>query len=183
MTTDVDLLVSRRDFNHIKAGIGRHGYMVQQFPHVLKVYIPGEPVSVADIVVHESDCVLSAAFSTRVPGVILGFPASVVQRGVFVAMKFQAVVTLRRLPRDRTHDVLDIRGVLQKEFGPEDERQAIEFARMMHPGAEAELKTLICDLRNGRWPMVARRAENRRTLLVRSGLAALRRRGGPSRHG
>jgi hypothetical protein len=177
MTTDVDMLVSSRFVIQIQAGLERRGYVVGRFPYLLKMYVPGEPVSAGDLVLQESNCVLRAAFLATTPGVILGIPVNVVRRGVFVALKFQAAVTPRRHSSDKVRDVLDIRGVLEKEFGPEDERLAVEIAGKMYPGAVADFEALIKDVRCGRWPKVARRAAIHSGLLVRRGLATLGRRG------
>jgi hypothetical protein len=182
VTADVDLLVSRRFIEPIQAVLERRGYVVRQFPYLVKMYVPGEPESVGDLVVQESNGVLSAAFVATTPGVILGLPVSVVRRGVFVALKFHAAVTARRQPRDRIRDVLDICGVLEKEFEPRDERLAVEIAGKMYPGAGADLEGLIDDLRCGRWPRIARRAAIHTALLLRRGLATPGRRGALSMH-
>ncbi len=48
----------------------------------------------------------------------------------------------------------DIAGVLERGFGPQDERAALQLARTMFPGAEAGLASLLDDLRHGCWPRV-----------------------------
>jgi hypothetical protein len=179
-TTDVDLLVSRRFIKVIKAGLQRRGYMLREFPFLVKMYVPGEPVSVGDFVIEESNSVLRKAFAATTPAVILGSTVNVVRRGALVALKFQAVITPRRRPGDRIADVMDIRAVIAREFGPEDERLAAELAAMMYPRAAADLESLLKDLRSGRWPKIARRAAIRSGLLVRNGRAAVGR-GGFSR--
>lgn len=175
-TKDVDLLVSRRFIEQLQAGLMRRGYEVRQFQFLMKIYVPGESESVGDFVVYESNAVLRAAFAATTPGEILGLPVSVVRRGVFVAMKFQSAISPRRCSRDRTLDVVDIRGVLEREFGPQDFRLAVEIAKKMYPGAVADLESLIDDLRHGRWPKVTLRAETQAGLLLRRGLASLQRR-------
>ena len=98
------------------------------------------------------------------------------RRGVFVALKFLATSGPVRRSKDRTCNVLDIRGVLEKEFGSQDERLPAEFASKMYPGVVADLESLIRDVRHGRWPKVARRASIHSGLLVGRGLAPVGRR-------
>lgn len=172
-TADVDLLVSRRFIQPIQVRIKRRGYVVQQFPYILKMFVPGESKSAGDLVVQETNCVLSSAFAATAPGLILGFPVNVVRRGVFVALKFQAATTSRRRLRDRIRDVLDIRGVLEKEFGPQDEQLAAEIAGKMYPGATKDLEGLVKDVRCGRWPQSARTAAIHSGLLLRRGFSTL----------
>jgi hypothetical protein len=176
-TGDVDMIVPTRFFGPLQAGLEQRGYDVRHFAYLMKIYRRGEPESVGDFVMLETNPVLRAAFAATAPGEILGLPVSVVRRGVFVALKFEAAVTPKRRPKDRALDVADIRGVLEREFGPEDERLAAEIAGKMHPGAVTDLGALLDDLRNGRWPTVVRRAEMRAALLVRRGLAPLVTRG------
>jgi hypothetical protein len=174
-TRDVDLLVSKRYVEDLRTGLVRRGYAVRQFPFLVKMYIPGEPTAVGDFVMYESNAVLRAAFLGTTPAEILGVPVSVVRRGVFVALKFESSISVRRPSRDKRIDVLDIRAVLAKDFGPEDVRLAVEMARRMYPGAVADLESLLDDMRHGRWPRVTLRAERGMSLLLRSGLARLRR--------
>jgi hypothetical protein len=176
LTHDVDVLVSNRSIKLVQAALERRGYWARPFPYVVKIYHQGERESVADFVIQESNAVLRAAFVATMPGEILGFPVSIVRRGVFVALKFQAATTPRRQSRDRTHDVVDVIGVIEKEFGPEDERLAVELAAKMYPGAGADLMAMIDDVRRGQWPRVVLRAARRSGLLVRRGLALSRRR-------
>lgn len=173
-TADVDLLVSCPDIQLLQAALERRGYEVRRFPFLLKMYVPGEPESAGDFVVQDSNIVLREAFAAKTPGEILGFPVNVVRRGVFVALKFQAAVTSIRRLRDRTNDLVDIRGVIEKEFGPDDELLATGLAAKMYRGGAADLKALIEDVRHGRWPRIALRAARRSGLLVRRGLAPLR---------
>jgi hypothetical protein len=175
-TADVDMLVSRRFLEPLQAGLERRGYEVRQFPHLLKMYPRGARESKGDLVVQESSDVLRAAFAGATPAEILGLPVSVVRRGALVALKFQAATTPRRRSGDRALDVNDIRGVLEKEFGPEDERLALEIAGMMYARAGADLRSLLDDLRHGRWPKVTRRAGMEAGMLLRRGLSPLRRR-------
>jgi hypothetical protein len=170
-TADVDVLVSRCFIKHISARIEQRGYLVREFQHLLKMYVPGELKSAGDIVVQETNSVLSAAFLATAPGLIFGLPVKIVKRGVFVALKFQAATTLRRRLRDRIRDVQDIRQVLEKEFGPQDQQLASDIAAKMYPGAEKQLEGLITDLRYGRWPQAARRAAIHSRLLVRRGIS------------
>lgn len=175
-TRDADLLVSRRFIERLQAGLVRRGYEVRQFQGLMKMYVPGEPESVGDCVAHESNAVLGAAFLATTPAEILGLPVRVVRRGVFVALKFESAISPRRCSRDRTLDVVDIRGVLEKEFGPQDFQLAVDIAGKMYPGAVADLESLIHDLRHGRWPKVTLRAGTQAGLLLRRGLVPLQRR-------
>ena len=170
-TADIDMLVSRNCIVPLQTAVERRGYAVRHFPYLMRMYLHGEPQSVGDFVMLEANAVLRAAFATATPGEILGLPLNVVQRGVFVALKFEAAVTLKRRQQDRALDVADIRGVLRKEFGPQDERLAFAIAGRMRPGAVSDLGALLDDLRQGRWPRVVRRAELQTGLLLRRGLA------------
>jgi hypothetical protein len=175
-TADVDMLVSRKSFEPLKAALPQRGYQVRQFQYVLKMSRPGEPKPVGDFVVVETNAVLQAAFEGRTPAKILELPVNIVQRGAFVALKFEAAVQSRRLSRAAL-DVHDIRGVVEREFGPLDEQAAAALAGKMYHGAVADLAWLIDDLRHGRWPRVVTRAHLRAALLQRQGFSVLRRRG------
>jgi hypothetical protein len=175
-TSDVDMLVPRSAFEPLKRELEQRGYDVRQFPFLLKIVPRGEREPVGDLVVAESNAVVKAAFAARVPTAILGLAVSVVPRGVFVALKFEAAVRSRRLSKDRVGDLHDIHGVLERGFSPQDEQLAVELAGKMFPGAVADLASVLDDLRDGRWPRVVMRAEMRAALLRRQGTAALRRR-------
>jgi hypothetical protein len=153
-TVDVDLLVPKRFMKRLQAALERRGYEVRTFPDMMRVYVSGEPESVADLVVQEANPVLRAAFAATTPGAILGLPVSVVRRGAFVALKFHAAVSPTRQLMDKMQDVVDIGRVLEKEFGPEDERLAVQIAGKMYPGAVADLEELIDDVRHGRRPKI-----------------------------
>ncbi len=153
-TVDVDLLVSKRFIKRLQGALTRRGYEVRAFPDMLRVYGAGETESAADLLVLESNPVLRAAFAATRPGEILGLPVQVVQRGAFVALKFHAALSPTRPPTDKLQDVVDIGRVLEKEFGPDDERLACEIAAKMYPGATADLLELIADVRNGRIPKI-----------------------------
>jgi len=85
---------------------------------------------------------------------MLGLRVNVVRRGAFIALKFHAAVSPTRQLVDKMQDVVDIVRVLEREFGPEDERLAAGIADKMYPGAVAELKELIDDVRHGRRPKI-----------------------------
>lgn len=51
-------------------------------------------------------------------------------------------------------DVVDIARVLEKKFGPEDERLAVAIVGKMYPGAVADFQELIDDVRHGRRPKI-----------------------------
>jgi hypothetical protein len=174
-TGDVDLLVPRSAFGPLKAALERREYEVREFPYLLKMYPRHERGAVGDFVVAESNAVVQAAFAARAPAEILGLPVSVVPRGVFVALKFEAAVRSWRPSKDRTGDVHDIHGVLMRGFGAYDERIAAELAGKMYAGAVPELASFLDDLRRGRWPRVVVRAEMGASLLRRHGLSTLRR--------
>ena len=153
-TVDVDLLVPKRFMKRLQAALERRGYEVRTFPDMMRMYVPGEPESVGDLVTHEANPVLRAAFAATTPVTMLGLPVSVVRRGAFVALKFHAALSPTRQLGDKIQDVADIVRVLEKEFGPEDERLAFEIAAKMHPGAVADLEELIDDVRHGRRPKI-----------------------------
>lgn len=153
-TVDVDLLVPKRFMKRLRAALERRGYEVRAFPDMVRMYVPGEPESVGDLVVNEANPVLRAAFAATTPGEILGLPVSVVRRGAFVALKFHAAVSPTRQLGDKIQDVADIVRVLEKEFSLDDERLAVEIAATMYPGAVADLEELIDDVRHGRRPKI-----------------------------
>jgi hypothetical protein len=153
-TVDVDLLVPKRFMKRLRAALERRGYEVRAFPDMMRMYVPGEPESVGDVVVQESNPVLRAAFAATTPSTILGLTTSMVRRGAFVALKFHAAVSLTRKLTDKMQDVVDIGRVLEREFGPEDERLATEIAGKMYPGAVADLQELLDDMRHGRRPKI-----------------------------
>jgi len=173
-TADVDLLAPAACIQDVQAGLDRRGYRARTFPHLTKLYLPGDPHPVADLLASETNPAVRAAFTAREPAVILGLAVSVVKRGAFVALKFEAA-TGRRQPKDRARDVADIRAVLEKAFGPEDEHLAAEIASEMYAGAAQDLASLIQDIRRGRPPRVALRAARRSALLLRQGRLAAHR--------
>jgi hypothetical protein len=175
-TEDVDLLVPRSAREPLKVALQQRGYDVREFPFLFKIVPRGERLPVGDVVVAETNGVVRAAFAARTLAEILGLRVSVVPRGVFVAMKFEAAVRSRRRSKDRATDVNDVYGVLQRGFEPQDEQLAAKVAREMYPGAVAELESFLDDLRHGRWPRGAARAEARASLLRHQGLRRLRRR-------
>jgi hypothetical protein len=176
LTGDVDMIVPRRFVALIQAGLERRGYETRQFTYMMKAFVRGESASVADLVMLEANPVLRSAFAATLPAQILGLPVTVVRSGVFVALKFEAAITPKRPFKDRARDVADIRGVLERTFGPEDEQLALEIARRMRPGAVADLAGLLDDVRRGRWPRVVRHADVQSGLLRRQGAARLLRR-------
>src|SRR5947207_786510 len=71
-TVDVDLLVPRRFMKRLQTALEKRGYEVRTFEDMLRVYVPGEPESVGDLVMQEANPVLHAAFGATVPAAILG---------------------------------------------------------------------------------------------------------------
>jgi hypothetical protein len=175
VTGDVDLLVPKSGFEPLKNALRRRGYQIREHRFLLRVVPPAKLKPIADLVMVESSTAVRMAFMARVPTRVLGRIVHVIPRGEFVAQKFEASVRSRRLSRDRRVDVYDIIGVLERGFGPEDERAAQRLAVMMYPGAAADLASLLDDLRHGRWPRVVKRAQLRSALLHRQAAVALRR--------
>lgn len=153
-TVDVDLLIQKRFAKRLRAALERRGYEVRAFPDMMRMYIPGEPDSVGDLVTQEANPVLRAAFAATAPASILGLSVSMVRRGAFVALKFHAAVSPTRQLMDKMQDVVDIGRVIERELGPDDERLALELAAKMYPGAVAELRELLDDVRHGRRPKI-----------------------------
>ena len=174
-TGDVDMLVPGSSFGRLKAAFEQRGYEVRQHRYFFQILRRGEPRPVGDLVIAESTAALRAAFTARNSAQILGQAVCAVPRGEFVALQFEASVRSRRLTRDQRSDVYDIAGVLERGFGPQDERAALQLARTMFPGAEADLASLLDDLRHGCWPRVVIRARMRTALLHRQAALALRR--------
>lgn len=153
-TVDVDLLVPKRFMKRLRAALERRGYEVRTFPDMMRMYVPGELESVGELVVQEANPVLRAAFTATTPLTMLGLPVSVVRRGAFVALKFHAALSPTRQMTDKMQDVVDLVRVLEKEFGPEDERLAVEIVGKMYPGAVADFQELLDDVRHGRRPKI-----------------------------
>ena len=151
---DVDLLVPKRFMKRLQAALERRGYEMCVFPDMMRMYVPGEPESVGNLVMQEANPVLRAAFTATTPMAILGLPVNVVRRGAFVALKFHAALSPTRQLGDKMQDVVDIARVLEKEFGPEDERLAVAIVGKMYPGAVADFQELIDDVRHGRRPKI-----------------------------
>jgi hypothetical protein len=175
-TGDVDMLVPRTTFGPLRTAFEQRRYEVRQFPFLMRIVPRGEFAPVGDFVMAESTAAVRAAFVARTPAQILGQTVSAVPRGEFVALKFEAAIrSRRRLPKDRRIDVYDIVGVLERGFGPQDERAAARLAREMFPGAVEDLASLLDDLRHGRWPRTVIRAQMRTALLHRQAAIAFRR--------
>jgi len=153
-TVDVDMLVSKRSKQRLQAALEKRGYDVRVSPDMMRLYIPGESEAVGDLVEQEAHPVLHAAFAATAPGVILGIPVRIVRRGAFVALKFHAAVSPTRQATDKAQDVVDIMRVLDKEFNAEDERLAMKIVSKVYPGAKAEFRRLIDDVRHGRRPKI-----------------------------
>jgi hypothetical protein len=111
---------------------------------------PEHAEAIADLVAREANPVLEAAARVAGPATVLGHRVRIVPRGALVALKFHAAISLRRDIADRYQDVSDIGRIIKKRFDPADEQQALQIAAYAYPGAEAELATLLDDLRHGR---------------------------------
>jgi hypothetical protein len=153
-TVDVDLLVPKRFMKRLQAVLERRGYEVRTFPDMMRMYVPGEPESVGDLVTQEASPVLRAAFAATTPATMLGLQVNVVRRGAFVALKFHEALSPTRQMTDKMQDVVDLVRVLEKEFGPEDERLAVAIVGKMYPGAVADFQELLDDVRHGRRPKI-----------------------------
>ncbi len=81
-TVDVDLLVPKRFMKRLQAAMKRRGYEVRTFPDMMRMYVPGEPESVGDLLAQEGNPVLRAAFMETTSVAILGLQVSTVRRGV-----------------------------------------------------------------------------------------------------
>src|SRR5262249_47911873 len=153
-TVDVDLIVPKRSMKRLQAALERRGDEVRPFRDMMRMYVPGEPEAVGDLVMQEANPVLRAAFAATTPTSLLGLTVRMVQRGACVALKFHAAVSPTRQMADKMQDVVDLARVVEKEFGLEDERLALEIAGKMYPGAVAELREVLDDVRHGRRPKI-----------------------------
>lgn len=174
-TKDVDMLVPESAFDVLIPALEQRGYAIREHRFLLKMYLPGQPKSVGDMVIAESSATLRAAFMTRVSVQALGQRACAVAPGAFVALQFEASLQSKRLTRDRRRDVYDIAEVLQRGFGPQDEALAWQIAGAMYPGAQAELVRYLDEVRHGHWPRSVLRAQMQTTLFHRHAALALRR--------
>ena len=147
-TEDVDLLIPRRAMDRLAQDIAARGYEVQRSEDMLRACRGG--VAVADLVVREAHPVLRAASAKTEPALILGLVVDVVPRGAFVALKFHAAISPTRRPQDKYVDVADIAQVVARGLSVEDERLALTIAAKIYPGARAELRRLLDDMRHGR---------------------------------
>ena len=153
-TVDVDMLVPRDKLASLATAFRTRTYVVTQTQDMVRVYPPGADPdhadSLADLVAREANPVLEAAARVAEPAVVLGHQVRIVPRGALVALKFHAAISVRRAIEDRYQDVADIGRIIAKRFDPEDEQLALEIAAHAYPGAEAELATLLDDLRHSR---------------------------------
>jgi hypothetical protein len=153
-TVDVDLLVPRGKLDALARALRNRGYVVTHTQDMVRVYPPASDPdhaeAIADLVAREANPVLEAAARVAAPATVLGHRVRIVPRGALVALKFHAAISLRRAIEDRYQDVADIGRIIKKRFEPGDEQLALEIAAHAYPGAEAELATLIDDLRHGR---------------------------------
>jgi hypothetical protein len=153
-TVDVDLLVPRKKLASLARALQSRGYVVTETPDMVRVYPaaadPEQADSIADLVARESNPVLESAARVAEPATVLGHPVRIVPRGALVALKFHAAISIRRAIGDRYQDVADIGRIIAKRFDPSDVQLALEIAAHAYPGADAELATLIDDLRHGR---------------------------------
>jgi hypothetical protein len=153
-TVDVELLVPRDKLDSLADALRTRGYVVTQTPDMVRVYPaaadPAHAEAIAGLVAREAHAVLEAAAYVAVPAQVLGHHVRIVPRGALVALKFHAAISQRRDIADRYQDVADIGRIIARRFEPADEAQALQIAAHAYPGADAELATLIDDLRHGR---------------------------------
>ena len=153
-TVDVDLLISGRKTRRVEAALQTRGYVVVRHDGMLRVYPfdsdPAKVESIADLVEWEANEALREAAKTALQAEVLGQTVSIVSRGALVALKYLAAVSSTRRVGDRYQDVADISRILDKQFGEDDEAEALRIADLMHPGAREELLRMIDDLRNDR---------------------------------
>jgi len=154
-TIDVDLLVPGKKLASLARALEKRGFQVRSFlPDMIRVYAgganPDEDEAVADLVSKDANPVLAAAFVAVEPAEVLGHPVKLVNRGAFVALKFNAAVSPTRRIEDRYQDIVDIGRVIAKHFEPSDLELARSIAAHMYPGAPDELTNMIDDLRHGR---------------------------------
>jgi hypothetical protein len=153
-TVDVDLLVPRGKLEPLAHALRARGYVVTETRDMVRVYPPAanpaDAEAIADLVAREANPVLEAAARVAEPATVLGHRVRIVPRGALVALKFHAAISPRRAIADRYQDVSDIGRIIAKRFEPADHELALQIAAHAYPGAEAELATLIDDLRHGR---------------------------------
>ncbi len=149
-TVDVDLLVPRRAADKLQAELGRRGYRIEASGDMMRLHRRGTKEPVADIVWREAHPVLEAASTQPVRATVLGLRVNLVRRGAFVALKYHAAVSPRRAYGDKHQDVTDIVRVLDKGFGPADEKLALAIAEKSYAGGARELAEMLDDIRHER---------------------------------
>jgi hypothetical protein len=117
---------------------------------MMRAYRPRSKEAVADLVWREANPVLEAAAKEVVSATILGLPVRIVKRGAFVALKYHAAISPTRRPADKHQDVSDIMEVLDRKFGPVDEKLAVRIAEQAYPGGGQNLAEMLDDIRHHR---------------------------------
>lgn len=153
-TIDVDMLVPRDRLEPLGDEFTNRGYPVTRSMDLVRIYErdgdPAEDDAIVDLVAWEANPVLQEAARVAVPATVLGHRVRIVPRGALVALKFHAAISPRRALGDRHQDVADLIRIIEKRWAPEDEALALRIAALCYPGAEAELATILDDVRNGR---------------------------------
>jgi hypothetical protein len=149
-TVDVDMLIPERAAEKVQAALVRRKYVIQMGEGMMRAYRPRSKEAAADLVWREANPVLEAAAAETVPATILGLPVRIVKRGAFVALKYHAAISPMRRPADKHQDVSDIMEVLDKKFGPADEKLAVRIAEHAYPGGGQNLADMLDDIRHHR---------------------------------
>jgi hypothetical protein len=149
-TVDVDMLIPKRAGPKVKAQLEARGYRVEESTDMLRAYVRGETESAADLVWREANPALKEAAKHTMAVTILGHRVNLIGRAAFVALKYQAAVSDTRDYGDKQQDVTDIIRVLQKQFGPADEKLAVRIVEKKYHGAGKDLAEMLDDIRHKR---------------------------------
>ena len=149
-TVDVDMLVPRRARARLLGEMVVRGYRTQESTDMVRFYRRNETEAAADVVWLEANPVLRAASKETLQAVILGKQVTAVNRGAFVALKFNAAISPTRRMGDKYIDAADIMHTMDREFTAEDEALAVKIAGKIYTGAGRELVAMLEDIRQGR---------------------------------
>jgi hypothetical protein len=149
-TVDVDMLIPERAAEKVREALVRRRYVIEMGQGMMRAYRPRSKEAAADLVWREANPVLEAAAAETVATTILGLPVRIVKRGAFVALKYHAAISPTRGYADKHQDVTDIMRVLDKKFGPADEKLAVRIAEHAYPGGGQNLAEMLDDIRHQR---------------------------------